>query len=169
MALTGLSSGSFFGLIRSPSASTAPGFLSGHGTGQVEKGTPVLLVKGLRISPFEDGDGHFEPPAGWRFGAVCADRVENSGLVPSMQALHTVGDLLAPRSAFHSSTRFRAPRMVTGWSGSEAGKLSQMGPGWSHATGRRTPRPSTGRSRLWPYGDLVAHGPPCLPPERGTG
>ncbi len=53
-------------------------------TGRVEKGTPVLLVKGLRISPFEDGGGHFEPPAGWRSGAVCGIG-SNSGLVPSMR------------------------------------------------------------------------------------
>ena len=70
MASKAQHTGQLFRAHTQPLGQHCPGFsLREHGTGQVEKGTPVLLVKGLRISPCDDGNGHFEPPAGWRFGA----------------------------------------------------------------------------------------------------
>ena len=92
--------------------------LSVHRTGRVEKGTPVLLVKGLRISPFKGRNGHTAPPPvggprrveGWgrRTTGSCHWRgCRTPATIRSRQS-----------SACQSSTRFRAPITITGLSGS---------------------------------------------------
>ena len=73
----------------------------------MEKGTPVLLVKGLRISPSRAGDAHGagEVPAG-----------ENSRLVP-LARLSMLGAMRSrQRSVFQSSMRSRTPTTITGLS-----------------------------------------------------
>ena len=109
------------------------------------QGAPYKPVQwagnGHAMAPPPVADGRVPRLSGWGRRTTGSCRWRGSRGWPPCAARHS--------STCHSSTRFRAPMTMTGLSGSSR-RTPAGWPGWSAATGRRTPPRSRGRSRSWP-------------------